>query len=149
MQVGIGLSKAAAAIALTMSIPVAVAANAQSRGMLTATDTAHLHYVSASGSLLFEVGRATGTLPGSMEVHLRIGATFSGRFTIHVHGGSIHGYGSALPKGSGVYESFAGHITVTGGTGRYRHARGTGKLYGTFNRHTYALLMQTAGTLKY
>lgn len=125
------------------------APHAHSDRVLKATDTAHLHYISASGSLLYEIGRATGTLPGSMQVHLLVGATFSGSFTIHVNGGSIRGRGSATPKGSGVYESFAGSLTVTGGSGRYRHAHGTAKLFGTFNRNTYALVIQTVGALRY
>jgi hypothetical protein len=116
---------------------------------MNATDTAHLRYVSASGSLLLEEGRASGTLPGSMRVHFDVGATFSGSFTIHTSAGSITGHGAAVPHGSGVYESFSGSLTVTGGSGRYAHARGRARLYGTFNRDTYALLVQTVGTLHY
>jgi hypothetical protein len=116
---------------------------------LKATDTAHLRYVSASGSTLYETGRATGTLPGTMKVHMRIAATFSGSFTIYASGGAISGHGTATPHGAGVYESFAGSLTVIGGSGRFRHARGTAKLYGTFNRDTYALVIQTVGTLLY
>lgn len=116
---------------------------------LKASDSAHLHYVSASGSLLYETGRATGTLPGSMRAHVRIGATISGSFTIYARGGTISGHGAATPKGEGVYESFAGSLTVAGGSGRYARARGTARLYGTFNRNTYALVVQTVGTLHY
>ena len=55
----------------------------------------HLRYVSASGSLLFEEGKASGTLPGSMRVHFDVGATFSGSFTIYTTAGSITGHGAA------------------------------------------------------
>jgi hypothetical protein len=116
---------------------------------LKATDEAHLRYVSASGSTLYETGRATGTLPGSMRVHMRIGATFSGSFAIYAPGGIIEGHGSATPHGAGVYESFSGSLMVSGGGGHFRHAHGTARLYGTFNRNTYALLIQTQGTLRY
>lgn len=116
---------------------------------LRATDTAHLHYVSASGSLLYEVGNAAGTLPGGMHVHMRVSTTFTGSFTIYAHGGSITGHGSARPHGSGLYESFAGTLVVTSGSGRYKHAHGRAGLYGTFNRRTYALVVQTTGTLYY
>jgi hypothetical protein len=114
---------------------------------LRATDRAALHYVSASGSLLFEEGHASGTLAGRMKVHLLVGAVLRGNFTIYLRRGSIQGRGEGVPHGSGVYESFAGWLVVTGGTGRYRHARGRARLYGTFNRNTYALLVQTTGTL--
>jgi hypothetical protein len=116
---------------------------------LSASDTAHLHYISASGALLLDEGKATGALPGSMRVHLNLGATFTGSFTIYTNGGTIKGHGSAIPHGSGTYESFAGTLTVTGGTGRYARARGRGKLYGTFNRNNYALVIKTTGNLTY
>ncbi len=136
----IGLAPAYAARALP---------GARAARVLNATDTAHLRYVSASGSLLLDEGRATGALPGSMRVHLNLGTTFSGSFTITTSGGSITGHGSATPHGSGAYESFAGTLTVTGGTGRYVHAHGRGKLYGTFNRSNYALVIKTTGSLTY
>lgn len=116
---------------------------------LKATDTAHLHYVSASGSTLIEEGTATGTLPGKMRASVNVGATISGNFTFYIHGGTIKGHGEAKPKGSGIYESFAGSVTVKGGTGRYAHARGHTGLYGTFDRQNYALVIQTTGTLSY
>lgn len=116
---------------------------------LRATDRAQLHYISASGSLLYETGRANGTLPGTMYVHMRVEATFTGTFKIYANGGSIIGHGSATPHGSGVYESFAGTLIVTGGTGTYRHAHGRAALYGTFDRDNYALTIKTSGTLLY
>ncbi len=116
---------------------------------LRATDTAHLHYISASGSLLYEEGRASGTLPGSMRVHFDVSSTLSGSFTIYTREGSIRGHGEATPHGAGVYESFAGTLVVTGGTGRYAHAHGRTGLYGTFDRENYGLLVQTTGTLAY
>jgi hypothetical protein len=117
---------------------------------LNATDEAHLRYIHSSGSELIETGTATGTLPGSMNARVSIGASISGAFTITVRGGgSIKGHGSGIPSGSGTYESFRGSLTVTGGTGRYAHAHGYAKLYGTFDRKTYALVVQTTGRLSY
>lgn len=112
-------------------------------------DKAQLRYISASGSTLYETGRAIGTLPGTMLVHMRIEATFTGSFTISAQGGTIVGHGSATPHGAGVYESFAGTLVVTGGTGTYEHASGRAALYGTFDRKTYALTIKTSGTLHY
>lgn len=116
---------------------------------LSATDTAHLHYVHSSGSELFETGTATGALPGSMQANVTIGSTFTGSFTIYTSGGTIKGHGTATPHGSGRYESFSGTVTVTGGSGRYAHAHGRAGLYGTFDRKTYALVIQTTGRLSY
>ncbi len=116
---------------------------------LKASDTAHLHYLSASGALLYEEGQATGTLPGRMRAHVNVGAAFTGNFTIYTNGGSITGHGTATPHGSGAYESFAGWLVVSGGSGRYVHARGRAGLYGTFDRGNYAFIVQTTGTLRY
>jgi hypothetical protein len=126
------------------SSPAAHAAHA-----LRATDTAKLHYVSAAGSELLEQGKTTGTIPGSMRAQVEIGATISGNFTIYTQSGSIKGHGVATPHGGGIYESFAGTVVVTGGTGRFAHAHGHTGLYGTFDRNTYALTIQTTGTLSY
>lgn len=131
-----------AAAALASAAPVAARA-------LHASDDARLRYVSANGATLYEVGRASGTLPGEMHVHMRLGARFTGSFVIFAKGGRIFGHGSAKPHGSGVYESFAGKLFVTGGTGAYRHAHGAAGLYGTFDRKTYVLTVQTSGTLRY
>jgi len=150
-------TQALSAISATLALlaPTALAstappARAHTARTTNATDTAYLHYIRGSGSLLFEEGSASGTLPGSMKAHCNIGATVSASFTIYTHGGTITGRGTATPHSSGgIYESFAGSLTVTGGTGRYTHAHGHAGLYGTFNRHTYALVVQTTGHLSY
>jgi hypothetical protein len=127
------------------------APSALAASVLSASDKANLHYIESrsSGSRLFEEGSASGTLPGSMRVNCDIGPSLSGNFTIFTHGGSIVGHGTAAIHGSGVYESFAGSLVVTGGTGRYAHAHGRAGLYGVFNHRTYALTVQTTGRLSY
>lgn len=116
---------------------------------LNAADTAHLHYISGSGSELFEEGSASGSLPGKMQVHGEVGPTLSASFKVFLHGGTIIGRGTAKAHGAGRYESFAGSLTVTGGTGRYAHAHGHAGLYGVFDRRTYAMTVQTTGRLLY
>jgi hypothetical protein len=78
-----------------------------------------------------------------------LGATFLANVTITTHAGIIRGHGTATPHASGIYESFSGTLTITGGTGRYAHAHGHAGLYGLFNRRTYNLIVQTTGTLSY
>jgi hypothetical protein len=128
--------------ASTGSSPTARAAST-----LNITDTAKLHYTGGSGSLLHESGSASGTLPGSMKAECNIGAELTTNFTIYTAGGTIKGHGTATPHGSGIYESFAGTLVATGGTGRYAHAHGRAGLYGTFDRRNYALTVQTTGKL--
>ncbi len=117
--------------------------------VLNATDTAHLHYVNSSGAELFEEGSAAGSLPGKMRLHGEVGPTLTADFTVYVRGGTIDGRGTAKAHGTGRYESFAGSLAVTGGTGRYAHAHGHAGFYGVFDRQTYALTVQTTGRLLY
>jgi hypothetical protein len=122
---------------------------AQTASTLNITDTAKLHDTGGSGSLLHESGSASGTLPGSMKAECNIGAELTTNFTIYAAGGTVKGHGTATPHGSGTYESFAGTLVATGGTGRYAHAHGRAGLYGTFDRRNYALTVQTTGKLSY
>lgn len=122
---------------------------AQAAATLKITDTADMHYTSGSGSLLHEKGTASGTLPGNMKANLAIGATLTANFTIYASGGTITGRGMGRTHGSGTYESFAGSLVATGGTGRYAHAHGHGGFYGTFDRKNYNLTVQTTGKLSY
>ena len=112
---------------------------------------AHLHYVAARGSYLFEEGRASGALAGTVSARVRITADIAGTFTFYARGGSVRGYGSAKLNESGSYASFGGTLNVLGGTGRYAHARGSGRLYGVYNRRSprLELTIQTTGDLSY
>ncbi len=115
------------------------------------TVVAHLHYVAARGSYLFEEGRASGALAGTVSARVRITADITGSFTFYARGGSVRGYGSAKLNESGSYASFGGTLKVLGGTGRYSHAHGGGRLYGVYNRRSprLELTIQTTGNLSY
>jgi len=146
-----------ALIATTLAV-TAIGSDAQTVGepraratsTLTATDTARLHLVRSSGSAILEEGHASGTLPGTIKAYINVGATVTASFTIYPsRGGSISGRGSGKLKGRSAEPSFAGTMTITRGTGRYAHARGTGGFYGTLTRSSYAMTVQTTGTLFY
>jgi hypothetical protein len=107
-----------------------------------------MHLVHASGSTLYEEGQAHGALSGNVRAQLHVGAAFNGTFVFSTHGGEIEGHGSAQPHSAGgPIESFAGADEITGGSGRYAHAHGSGRISGTFNRRTYAVVLQTSGTM--
>lgn len=145
--VGLALLLVGSALAAVANGHPGALALARASHKLQAVDTAHLHYTRSSGSLLLEEGIATGTLPGTMRARVRIGPKTNGTFTIYCRDGTIRGRGSAKLHGSGTYESFSGALVAEGGTGRYTHARGRAGLYGVFNRKTYALTVQTTGSL--
>lgn len=141
------------AIAVLLSTAVSSAARhqptAHAARSLDGTATAHLHLVKPNGAQLEEEGPVTGALAGSMRAVLYTGNVLTGSFTIHTYGGSIYGSGRATPHGTGRYQSFSGTLTITGGNGRYSHAHGHAGLFGTFDRRTYALLIQTTGRFSY
>jgi hypothetical protein len=118
---------------------------------LNVKDEGHLHLSGRpSGSAIIEEGTVMGTLPGTVKVRFNIGATISAQFTIYARGGgSISGHGSGSLHSTSVYSTFGGTLSVTSGTGRFRHAHGSGGLYGAINRKTDALTVQTIGKLSY
>lgn len=148
-----GLVLLAGAAALSLGTKSASPAAAEPRAYVTRTlnvaDEAHLHYVRESGSYLLEEGEATGGLPGRVQVRFNVGATVYASFTIVTRFGSISGSGSGKLRGTGVWASFGGTMTVTHGTGRYSHAHGRGGFYGAIDRHSYASTVQTTGALDY
>jgi hypothetical protein len=115
------------------------------------TDNAGLHLVSADGNTLFERGRASGNLPGTVEVTLTLGDhTATSTFTIHTTGGTIGGRGNGkLTPGRAGYDSFGGTCAVTHGTGRFRGASGECRLYGSIYRVDDSLRVQVTGKLRY
>jgi hypothetical protein len=141
-----------AAATLAVAVPRAAATGdptARAAHTVTGTEVGRLHFIRSSGSQLFEAGPASGPLPGHIKADFDIEAIFSGSVTIYARGGTVRGHGTATPHGSGRYESFAGTLTVTGGTGRYAHAHGHGGFYGTFDRKTYAVVVETTGRYYY
>lgn len=133
-------------------MPVAHAAprpRARVARTLSVTDSAHLHLVHNGGEYITEEGRATGTLRGKVRAYLEVGPTVVAKFTIYASGGTISGEGSGKLKGRTEEPSFGGTMKVSHGTGRYKHVRGRGGFFGTLNRATYKVLVQTTGTLSY
>lgn len=120
--------------------------------VLSVHDEGRLHLVHASGSLLLDEGRATGSFPGSVKVHFVYNGdpNVSASMTILGPGGSISAKGTGrLSSPTSPNPSFRGHMQVTGGTGRYAHIHGAGELFGVFNRRNYALTVQAVGRLPY
>jgi hypothetical protein len=120
--------------------------------VLKVRDEGHLHFIRASGSLLIDEGGLSGSLPGSVRVRFLYNGepNVSAQFTIYASGGSIYARGSGrLSSPVSRTPSFKGHLSITGGSGRYAHARGSGEMFGVFNRRNYALSVQAYGTLNY
>jgi hypothetical protein len=143
----------------TLLVGVAVLASALgpacgaiAAGSVAVKDEGRLHLVKSSGSVLIDEGSAHGTLPGRLRIRFVYDGEpdVSATITIYAHAGEVSARGSArLSSPTSASPSFKGTLTITGGSGRYAHARGSGSLYGVFYRRSYALVAQTEGTLHY
>lgn len=140
-RLGVGVVLAVALA--SMSTP-ALASN-----KLNVKDNVHVKLVKTREDTLIETGTATGTLPGTVKISLTIrGFKATSTFTIYTKSGSISGGGSGSVKGGkNGYESFGGRLRVTGGTGHYHGATGTGGLYGTLYRGNESITAQVSGQL--
>jgi hypothetical protein len=142
----------AAAVVLGLMLLALTGAFASASRVLNIRDQGSLRFVRASGSLLLDEGRVSGSFPGTVKVSFLYNGepTVSARFTITGTGGSISARGTGrLSSPVSPAPSFRGRMQITGGTGRYAHIRGSGELFGVFNRRSYALTVQAVGRLPY
>jgi hypothetical protein len=126
------------------------ATTAHAARTFTLSDTGRLHLTSHHGFTLNEQGTASGTISGTIYIHLHVVSTnhVTAEVNIYPRGGSITGYASAAYRPSGALASFKGTITVARGTGRYSHARGSGLSFtGTIQRSNDAVTVHVNGRM--
>jgi hypothetical protein len=136
---GIGTAQAAA--------PFAVAART-----VYLTETGRLHLTSHHGFRLNEQGSASGTIRGSIYIHLNVTSTnrVSAEVNIYPSGGSLTASGSAGYHPQGAFASFSGTISVNRGTGTYAHAHGSALSFsGTIQRSNDAVNVKLSGKLSF
>jgi phage gpG-like protein len=146
------LLAAVAAAAGTVSRPAGQALSAHAASVLNVHDEGHLRFIHASGSVIIDEGSVSGTLPGSVRVRFLYDGEpqVSAQFTITGRSGSISAHATGkLSSPTSASPSFSGHMTITGGSGRYAHVHGSGELFGVYYRRSYALTVQAIGRLPY
>jgi hypothetical protein len=128
------------------------AAATRSTKVVSVRDEGRLHYIHSSGNEIIDEGRASGTLPGSVRAYFTYDGepTVTARFEIYGPGWSISGHGTGrLSNANSTSPSFRGSLTLSGGSGRYAHAHGSGEMFGVYDRRSYGLTVQTIGSLHY
>jgi hypothetical protein len=143
---------AVAFVALALPWGVSAAPAGRVARVLNVHDEGHLHSVGISGSRLTEDGPVSGTIPGRVRVFFAYNGspTVAAQFTIYSRYGSISGHGQGrVSDPASPAPSFRGALSITGGSGRYAHARGSGELFGVFYRRRLRLTVQAIGTLHY
>jgi hypothetical protein len=126
------------------------APSAHTTRTISLNETGRLHLVNKHGFTLNELGAASGTVKGTISVHLKIVSTsrVSAEVTISPKGGSISGSGTAsYHKGENI-ASFAGGLSISRRSGSYANARGSGlKFSGTIARSNDAITVHVSGQL--
>jgi hypothetical protein len=134
---GVGTSNA--------SGPAAVAART-----LNLDERGHLHQTAHHGFKIDEQGSASGTIKGTIYIHLHITSTnrVTAEVNIYPHSGSLTGYATASYHSEGAVASFSGTMSVLRGTGSYAHARGSGLSFsGTIQRSNDAVSVRMSGRM--
>jgi hypothetical protein len=137
----------AAAWAVSSAYGSAVARLAR---LVSLNESAHLHLTSKKGFTLNEQGTATGTITGTIYIHLHIvsNSKVTEELSIFPSGGSLAGSGSASYHVDGGNAAFSGTLAITRGTGRYARARATSlRFTGTIERRNDSVSAHLVGKL--
>ncbi len=140
-------------VAMTLasaSIAAAAAPRASASTTLSLNETGHLRLTSHHGFTLNEQGSASGTIAGTIYIHLHVVSTnhVTAEVNIYPRGGSLTGYANASYHPNGGVATFDGTMTIARGSGRYSHAHGSGLSFtGTIQRATDAVTVHVAGRM--
>jgi hypothetical protein len=110
----------------------------------------HLHLTSSHGLKLNEQGSASGSIRGSIYIHLTVSSHsgVSAEVNIYPSGGSLTGYGSAGYHVNGGYAEFAGTLQIARGTGSFSHAHAHNlRFSGSIRRRDDSVNVKLTGTL--
>ncbi len=134
----------------TSAALTAGASGARARGarVISLNENGSLHLTSKQGFTLNEKGVASGTVRGTIYVHLSIvsSSRVTAELNIYPHGGSLTAHGSAAYHKESRLARFSGTMSIERGTGSYAHARGSGLSFsGTIQRSNDAVTVHVAG----
>jgi hypothetical protein len=127
-----------------LAAPTALAAKT-----FSLNESGNLHLTTKQGFTLNEQGPASGTVSGTLYVHLKIVSStrVTAEISLYPHGGSITCSGSAGYKREGSIANFSGALSIDRGTGSYAKAHGSGLSFsGTIQRSNDAITVHVGGT---
>ena len=131
-----------------LSAPQGGTAAANGARVLALNENGSLHLTSKNGFTLNEQGRASGTVRGTIYVHLTIVSSrrVTAELNIYPSSGSITAKGSASYRKEATNARFAGSISIERGSGSYAHAHGSDLSFsGTIQRSNDAVTVHVAG----
>lgn len=115
-------------------------------------ESGRLRLTSKRGFTLNERGSASGTISGSIYIHLHLvsDSKVTAEVNIYPRAGSLTGSGSASYRVVGGYAAFSGTLSITRGSGKYARARASGlRFTGTIQRRDDSVAVQLSGHLSY
>jgi hypothetical protein len=133
---------------LAQSASQARAEVASGARVFSLNENGNLHLTSKHGFTLNEQGLASGTVRGTIYVHLSIvsSSRVTAELNIYPSGGSITAHGSASYHREHSSARFSGSMSIERGTGSYAHARGSGLSFsGAIQRSNDAVTVHLAG----
>jgi hypothetical protein len=150
----------AGACALVLSVTLALGAggasgstgspHARAARTISLHESGRLHLTSHHGFHLNEQGSASGTIRGTIYIHLNVASTnrVTAEVSIYPSNGSLTGNGTANYRSNGGQANFSGTLSISRGTGSYSHARASGLSFsGTIQRSNDATTVHVNGNM--
>ncbi|HEV7495902.1 hypothetical protein [Baekduia sp.] len=128
------------------------ASSSPAASSMKVTEHVVLKLAKRTGATKFaHTGHATGTLSGSVRsvTTLTHSVVLRGTVTINTSRGELRLKIDGRARTLALRTRFDGAATIDGGTGRYAHARGTGRFTGIVNRSTWASTIDASGSFTY
>jgi hypothetical protein len=149
----LALGALAAAAAVGTGAAGAASPHARAARTLDLNDSANLSLSNKKGFELKEAGSAKGSLGGTIYIQLKVESerAVAAKIQVYPSGGSL----SATATGSYRVESsstasFSGKLNITGGSGRYSKAKGSGLSFsGTVHRPGDSVSVRVSGNMSY
>jgi hypothetical protein len=141
---------AAAVCALALGVGGASGATARAARTISLSESGHLHLTSHHGFHLNEQGSASGTIRGSIYIHLNVSSTnrVTAEVNIYPSNGSLTGNGTAAYHSNGGVATFSGTLSISRGTGAYSRAHASHlRFSGTIQRSNDATTVHLSGPL--
>lgn len=128
-------------------VPIAAAARTLSLSL-----NVNMHLIGRPGHILNEQGSVSGTLPGSVSSRSTTLSSTQGTstFTFYTKDGSIFGQADTHGRVVGANVYLTGTATITGGSGSWAHASGSGLQYsGVISRQNFHVTEHINGSIRY
>jgi len=123
---------------------------ARAANTISLNESGSLHLTSHHGFHLNEQGSASGTIKGTIYIHLDVSSTnhVTAEVNIYPNGGSLTGYGTANYRADGGQATFSGTLSISRGSGSYAGAHASGLSFtGTIQRVNDATTVHLSGPL--